>query len=88
MVPVSLDQDVEICDKDKLQLEEETDEKNKKKKKKTNAEPVRFGWVKGVMVRSTVKKKLLTNREASSIFLNQNISNTFCLFSLFRSGAC
>ncbi|XP_073410926.1 solute carrier family 12 member 3-like [Dendrobates tinctorius] len=49
LVPVHLDQDVEMCDKDKLELQEETDEKNKKKK--TNSEPVRFGWIKGVMIR-------------------------------------
>ncbi|XP_040275654.1 solute carrier family 12 member 3-like [Bufo bufo] len=51
MVSVNLDQDAEICDKDKLELQEETDEKNKKKKKKAIGEPVRFGWIKGVMIR-------------------------------------
>ncbi|XP_056408227.1 solute carrier family 12 member 3-like [Hyla sarda] len=49
IVPVNLDQDVEICDKDKLELQEQTDEK--KNKKKTDGGPVRFGWVKGVMIR-------------------------------------
>ncbi|CAJ0955253.1 unnamed protein product [Ranitomeya imitator] len=49
LVPVHLDQDVEMCDEDKLEFQEETDEKNKKKK--TNSEPVRFGWIKGVMIR-------------------------------------
>ncbi|KAM3936732.1 solute carrier family 12 member 3-like [Leptodactylus fuscus] len=46
MVPVNLDQDVEICDKNELELPEESE-----KKKKTNGEPVRFGWIKGVMIR-------------------------------------
>ncbi|XP_071982102.1 solute carrier family 12 member 3-like [Engystomops pustulosus] len=47
LVPVNLDQDVEICEKDQLELQEE----DEKKKKKKNNEPVRFGWVKGVMIR-------------------------------------
>ncbi|XP_066458049.1 solute carrier family 12 member 3-like [Eleutherodactylus coqui] len=46
MVPINLDQDAEICDKDNLELQEETDEN-----KTTNGEPVRFGWIKGVMIR-------------------------------------
>ncbi|XP_075709330.1 solute carrier family 12 member 3-like [Rhinoderma darwinii] len=51
MVSVNLDQDVESCDKEKLELPEVDDEEVTIKKKKTNLEPVRFGWIKGVMIR-------------------------------------
>ncbi|XP_075048286.1 solute carrier family 12 member 3-like [Mixophyes fleayi] len=48
MVPVNLDEDVETCDKDKLELQEE---EMGEKKKKPKGGPVRFGWIKGVMIR-------------------------------------
>ncbi|XP_053555885.1 solute carrier family 12 member 3-like [Bombina bombina] len=57
MVPVSLDQDVESSKKEEPESNknvEENNEKNKKSKKgkkKPDGEPVRFGWVKGVMIR-------------------------------------
>ncbi|MEE6508457.1 hypothetical protein FKM82_021241 [Ascaphus truei] len=51
MVPVSLDQDVESCNKEEHGPQEEFDKKNKKSKKKPTGGPVRFGWVKGVMIR-------------------------------------
>ncbi|KAM5192419.1 solute carrier family 12 member 3-like [Mantella aurantiaca] len=60
MVPVPLDQDVESCDKDKTDLKEESEQKKKKnrfpcfsltRKKKEPQGPVRFGWIKGVMIR-------------------------------------
>ncbi|XP_063800250.1 solute carrier family 12 member 3-like [Pseudophryne corroboree] len=47
MVPVNLNEDIETYDKEKLELQEEKD----KKKKKSKGGPVRFGWVKGVMIR-------------------------------------
>nr|DBA22708.1 TPA: hypothetical protein GDO54_013719 [Pyxicephalus adspersus] len=49
MVQVPLDQDVETCDKDKDGLKEDSAEKKKKKKEPQG--PVRFGWIKGVMIR-------------------------------------
>ncbi|XP_063312564.1 solute carrier family 12 member 3-like [Pelobates fuscus] len=53
MVPVPLDQDVESGDKDKAEEVEVADENNAKKKEKEKGkwEPVRFGWIKGVMIR-------------------------------------
>ncbi|KAM4707028.1 solute carrier family 12 member 3-like [Discoglossus pictus] len=56
MVPVSLDQDVESCNKDELDSNKEVDEVKeidgkKMKAKKKSEGPVRFGWVKGVMIR-------------------------------------
>ncbi|KAM9330765.1 solute carrier family 12 member 3-like [Gastrophryne carolinensis] len=59
MVPVTLDDDVEICEKDKVDFSKDSDKKEKKglfqnffsKKKKEPQGPVRFGWIKGVMIR-------------------------------------
>ncbi|KAM4808019.1 solute carrier family 12 member 3-like [Rhinophrynus dorsalis] len=52
MDTISLEQDVESSDKQEPETQTETDEKNRKKKKKKKPEgPVRFGWVKGVMIR-------------------------------------
>ncbi|KAM8960637.1 solute carrier family 12 member 3-like [Pelodytes ibericus] len=51
MVPVALEQDVESCEKEKDEAMEVTDEKDAKNKTKTKGGPVRFGWVKGVMIR-------------------------------------
>ncbi|XP_053303974.1 solute carrier family 12 member 3-like [Spea bombifrons] len=50
MVPVSLDQDVESCEKENHETVEESDEKSNMKKAPKGG-PVRFGWIKGVMIR-------------------------------------
>ncbi|KAE8633898.1 hypothetical protein XENTR_v10002129 [Xenopus tropicalis] len=49
-VPVSLDQDLETGNKNEPENPEMVNTKNNKKKKKESG-PVRFGWVKGVMIR-------------------------------------
>ncbi|XP_077317140.1 solute carrier family 12 member 3-like [Lithobates pipiens] len=60
MYPIPLDQDLENCDKDKNDQKEEPNEQKKKsrfpffsmaRKKKEPQGPVRFGWIKGVMIR-------------------------------------
>ncbi|XP_068106554.1 solute carrier family 12 member 3-like [Hyperolius riggenbachi] len=59
LVPVDLDEHAEPCDKENTDHTEESDEKKKKslfqflmpRKKKEPQGPVRFGWVKGVMIR-------------------------------------
>lgn len=64
MYPIPLDQDLENCDKDKNDQKDEPNEKKKKKrfpcfsmarKKKEPQGPVRFGWIKGVMVSISFK---------------------------------
>lgn len=57
MYPIPLDQDLENGDKDKNDQKQELNEKKNRfpffsmaRKKKEPQGPVRFGWIKGVMV--------------------------------------